>query len=268
MKEMFLNIWPVFFWLLAGLPLIVIGSRMAGGGLRKVGREHTAMVVQRLIFYLGLVGILASILVALEVDLTGILATAGVATVAIGFAAQTSLSNYISGLFLMGEGTFKVGDLIRVGTTSGIVESIDLLSVKLRTLDNTFVRLPNEELLKSQVCTVTRYPIRRMDVIVRVGFEVPLEDVRAVLDDVATANPHCLEEPAPLVLIDELSESGFNLRFGIWFEKSKYLDTRNTLFVELQRKFRAAGVEFQSMRVALADSRGETVKTPKNSDKG
>lgn len=245
--------WPVLLWLGAGLPGVFFGSRLVGNTLRSAKREHSAMVVQRLVFYCGIAAIVASVLVALKVDLTGVLATAGVLTIAIGFAAQTSLSNYISGLFLMGERTFRVGDLIRVGSSMGLVESIDLLSVKLRTLENTYMRIPNEEMLKSHVVTVTRYPIRRMDIVVRVGFEAPLERVMDLLREVATHNPHCLEEPAPLLLIEELAESGFNLRFGIWFEKSKYIEVRNGIFTGIQRAFLESGIRFQLPRMTVEE---------------
>lgn len=244
-------LWPTMLWILVGLPLVLLLSHLAGTALVKLGRAHAAMVVRRIILYFGLIGIVTSILLAFKVDLTGWLATAGIATIAIGFAAQTSLSNYISGLFLIGERSFRVGDLLRVGTTTGVVESIDMLSVKLRSLDNLYVRIPNEELLKSQTVTVTRFPIRRMEVLVRVGFEAPLERVRAVLKEVAESNPHCLREPAPLILVDELTEHGFNLRYGLWIEKTKYLDARNALFIELQRRFLVERIRFQLPRMVV-----------------
>ncbi len=258
--------WTVALWLVLGLPLVFLASHFAGKGLSRLGRAHASMVVRRVILYFGLLGIVTSILLALKVDLTGWLATAGIATIAIGFAAQTSLSNYISGLFLIGERTFRVGDLLRVGTTTGVVESIDMLSVKLRSLDNLYVRIPNEELLKSQTVTVTRFPIRRMDLVVRVTFEAPLERVREILREVAEANPHCLREPAPLILVDELSEQGFNIRFGVWFEKTRYVDTRNALFVEMQRRFLEERIRFQLPRMVMEDIPSSPSKVVESSD--
>jgi small-conductance mechanosensitive channel len=253
MKDFVAQYWPVLFWLCVGLPLVVVASRLAARGLRRLGRDHLAMVARRLVFYFGLIAIVLSILLSLEIDLTGVLATAGVLTIAIGFAAQTTLSNYISGLFLMGERSFRVGDLIRVGETTGTVESIDLLSVKLRTLTNTYVRLPNEALLKTQVVTITRFPIRRMDVIVRVAFETPLGEVCALLRQAAAANPHCLEEPEPLILVDDWAESGFNIRLGVWFEKSRYLLVRNALFEDVQKRFLEARIPFQLPRMTVEE---------------
>ena len=76
------------------------------------------------------------------------------------FASQTSVSNIISGIFLISEQPFQVGDLIKVGETKGVVLSIDLLSIKLRTFDNQLVRIPNENLIKNELSNITRFPIR------------------------------------------------------------------------------------------------------------
>ncbi len=89
------------------------------------------------------------------------LGAAGILTVALGFASQTSASNLISGLFLISEGSFEVGDtiqitLIRGNTIEGEVISIDLLSVKLLTLDNVYIRLPNEQLIRAPVHNLSK----------------------------------------------------------------------------------------------------------------
>ena len=67
----------------------------------------------------------------------------------------------ISGLFLLAEGSLAVGDVIRIGTTTGHVVAIDLLSVKIRTVENLIVRVPNESLVKGEITNLTRFAIRR-----------------------------------------------------------------------------------------------------------
>ena len=103
--------------------------------------------------------------------LSVLLGAAGVLTVAVGFASQTSASNIISGLFLLGERPFSVGDVIRVGSTTGEVLSIDLLSAKLRTFENLFVRIPNETLIKSEVTNLSRLPVRRLDLKIGIAYK-------------------------------------------------------------------------------------------------
>ncbi len=117
---------------------------------------HQRLVWRRGIFYfIFLLFVMASLKEA-GFKLSVFLGAAGILTVALGFASQTSASNLISGMFLIGEGSFEVGDtiqitLIRGHTIEGEVISIDLLSVKLLTQDNIYVRLPNEQLIRAPV---------------------------------------------------------------------------------------------------------------------
>lgn len=201
------------------------------------------MLVRRITFYtiVGLFG--ASALVELGFDLGILLGAAGILTVAIGFASQTSASNVISGLFLLAERPFAVGDIIRIGTTTGEVVSIDLLSVKLRTFDNLFVRLPNETMIKSEITNLQRYPIRRADLQVGVAYKEDLDRVRTVLMEVADRNPLCLEEPAPLLIFRGFGTSSVDYQFSVWAKTEQFLALRNTLPAEIKAAFDEHGIE-------------------------
>jgi small-conductance mechanosensitive channel len=117
-------------------------------------------------------------------EFTTLLGAAGIAGVAIGFAAQTSLSNIISGIFLVFEKPFEVGDVIRLGEHTGFVESIGLLSLSLRTFNNVSIRIPNETLVKGMLINITRHPIRRHDIEIGVSYKVNIDHVLKVLAEV------------------------------------------------------------------------------------
>jgi len=199
--------------------------------------NHRLMLIKRGSYYLILILFLISALRELGFNLSVLLGAAGVFSVAIGFASQTSASNLISGLFLVAERPFTVGDIIRVGTTTGEVLSIDLLSVKLRTFDNLFVRIPNESLIKSEVTTLTRFPIRRLDVLVGVAYKEDLKKVRATLDDVANKNPLCLEEPKPLYIFQGFGESSLDIQYSVWAKREKFLELKNSIHEEIKNAF-------------------------------
>ena len=164
-------------------------------------------------------------------------------SVAVGFASQTSASNIISGLFLIGERPFSVGDIIRLDDTMGEVLSIDLLSVKLLTADNLFVRIPNETLIKSQVTNVTRFPIRRVDIRVGVAYKEDLSKVRRVLFEVARKNTLALEEPTPEVTFLDFGDSALDLQFSVWVQKENYLNLKSAITEEIKNAFDRAGIE-------------------------
>ena len=205
--------------------------------------KHQSVIVGRLVFYVLLALFVVSALRELGFQLTALLGAAGILTVALGFASQTSASNLISGLFLLAESPFGIGDIVRVGSTTGEVLAIDLMSVKLRTFDNLFVRIPNETLIKSEVTTLTRFPIRRADLTVGIAYKEDIERVQKILMAVADANPLCLEEPKPLFILLGFGDSSINLQFSVWAKRENFLELKNLIQIEIKRAFDREGVE-------------------------
>jgi small-conductance mechanosensitive channel len=232
--------------------LIILGvglilARLVAYALRRAFKEppdpHRATLIQRGVYYLLLVLFSVAALRELGFDLSVLLGAAGILTVAIGFASQTSMSNLISGLFLIGERPFVVGDLIKIGTTVGEVLSIDPLSVKLRTFDNTYVRIPNESIIKSEVSTLTKFPIRRIDLQLGVAYREDIATVRDLLLSVADQNPLCLEEPKPLFIFQGFGDSSIDIQFSVWVKREEYLTLKNTIQEQIKVAFDEAGIE-------------------------
>jgi small-conductance mechanosensitive channel len=227
------------------LVLIVFGvtNRIIGKMAAATMPQPRAFVIKKIIRYAGYVVAVMTLFNALGIDLSALLGAAGIAGIAVGFAAQTSVSNVISGLFLVSEKHFQIGDVVQVGDVSGVVQSIDLLSIKIQTFDNRYIRIPNETLIKTNVINITRFPIRRLDVWVSVAYPSDLEQVRRVLLDVAAKNPYVLDNPEPLIVFDKFDSSGINILVGLWFEKSQYLNLKNSIMVEIHRRFAQEGIE-------------------------
>ncbi|MDH5691736.1 MAG: mechanosensitive ion channel family protein [Gammaproteobacteria bacterium] len=242
-SEKLLGITRMILLLLIGYALAKLVSSSLVKMMSKRSDLHQVMLVKRGSYYLILSIFAISALHQLGFDLSVLLGAAGILSVALGFASQTSASNLISGLFLMAERPFSVGDVIRAGTTTGEVLSIDLLSVKLRTFDNLFVRIPNETLIKSDVTTLTRFPIRRIDLLIRVSFKENLKRVRKVLDAVADNNPLCLEEPKPVYIFKGFGESSMDIQYCVWAKKENYLDLKNQIYEDIMHAFEEAEIE-------------------------
>jgi small-conductance mechanosensitive channel len=130
--------------MLISLKVLTIIARKVSG---RYFSNQTSSLIVRGIRYAGIIVIVMTFFHQIGIDISAILGAAGIAGVAIGFAAQTSISNIISGLFLVSEKAFSVNDVIQIEGFTGTVLSIDLLSVKIRTLDNQYVRIPNEKLI-------------------------------------------------------------------------------------------------------------------------
>ncbi len=226
-----------------GLPFMRIVSRLVNRASAKRLSEQSGMLLGNAVTYAGSALVILMCLRELGFKLTAFLGAAGVVGVAVGFAAQTSLSNLISGLFLIAEKPFEVGDVIQIDNTTGIVHSIDLISLKLRTFDNRFIRIPNETLVKNQLTNITRFPIRRLDIDVGVAYKENVDHVIRVLNEVADRNPFCLDEPAPLIIFKGFGESALEFLFGVWFQKSDMLNLRNSIMREIKERFDAENIE-------------------------
>jgi small-conductance mechanosensitive channel len=204
---------------------------------------QAGMVAGKALTYSGMMLVLVMVLREFDFKLGALLGTAGVVGIAVGFASQTSLSNVVSGLFLVSERPFAVGDVVKIGEHTGVVLSIDLLSVKLRTFDNRFVRVPNETFVKSDMVNITRFPIRRMDMTIGVAYKEDIARVTRVLQEVIDANPFCLDEPEPLIWLSNFADSALELFVGVWFAKDDVLSLRQTLLLQIKERFDAEKIE-------------------------
>jgi small-conductance mechanosensitive channel len=234
-----------------GFPALYFFSQWLRKFLAKKTSAQQAMVFEKAVFYFGILIILISILNDLGFKLSHLLGAAGLVGIALGFASQTSVSNIISGFFLIGEKPFAINDVIKVGETTGEVLSIDMLSVKLRTFNNRFVRIPNETLIKSEITNITKFPIRRVDLNIGVAYKEDIGKVRNVLLDIAQKNPLCLNEPEPVIILDGFGNSSVDIFFGVWASRQDWLQLKNTITEEIKERFDAEGIEIPFPHISL-----------------
>ncbi|OHE61431.1 MAG: hypothetical protein A2Z99_06505 [Treponema sp. GWB1_62_6] len=237
--------------LAAGILLIRIALSVISATALKKASIHNRLLVRNIIVYIGTIILFLIILGELGVNLSAFLGAAGIIGIAIGFASQTSVSNIISGLFLLGEKPFAVGDVIKVGDKTGIIITIDLMSIKIRTFDNLYIRLPNEKVLNTEVVNVTRFPIRRLDIAIAVAYKEDVGRVKDLLADIARTDPYALSEPEPLVLIQNFGASGIEFLLGVWFMKSDFVLLKNSLLQRIKERLDAEGIEIPFPHNAL-----------------
>jgi len=229
--------------LLAGILLARLTSSAIGRAIRKRVGDHEALLFRRLSFYTLLAIVIVVTMQQLGFKPGVLLGTAGILSIAIGFASQTSVSNLISGLFLMTERPFKVGDQLEIDGRVGVVLSIDLLSVKLRMFDNVMMRVPNEHMIKTTVLNRTRFPIRRADIQIGVAYKENTVKVREILFDVADRNPLCLDEPAPRFIYRGYGNSALELQFSVWCARENFFEVRTGLHEQIKAAFDDNGIE-------------------------
>jgi small-conductance mechanosensitive channel len=225
------------------LPIVFFVRKYIRSIVTKKHGAHYGMLAGK-VFYYSMISILVIIVFTeMGYQLGPLIGAAGILGIAIGFASQTSVSNIISGFFLIAEKPFQIGDVISITGTTGVVLSIDTLSVKLRMFDNKFVRIPNELIIKSVVTNFTRFPIRRIEMKVSFAYKEDITRVKDILIDIANKNTFALQEPQPVINFDAYGASSIDLMFNVWCAKEDFLQARNSLQEEIKRRFDTEGVE-------------------------
>lgn len=236
--------WMLFVVFLAAGWLVNRGLRGVFRRLRSAGKlplqvlrlaEHAVRTVVWVIF-------LVQALHAVGVDVVSLLGAAGVVGVAIGFASQTTLSNLISGIFIVSERSLRLGDTVRVSGEEGVVESIKLLSITLRKYDNALVRIPCEMLIKNPVVNLTREPLRRCDLSLGVAYGTDIHRVRAVVERVAAAEPLVETQPELICRFEAFGDSALELTVGVWCRRDVYHQARFSFAAALQTALDEAGI--------------------------
>jgi small-conductance mechanosensitive channel len=233
---------------------IIIAKIISRKGIRYLESKFAiknSLILARLIFYAIVFIFVIMALGQLGVQLGVLLGAAGIFSVAVGFASQTSMSNVISGLFMLGEGTIAVGDVIKVGNTTGEVIGIDWLSVKLRTPDNMYVRLPNETIIKSEMTNLSKFSIRRYDLNFSVAYQEDIGKVRGLVLKLVEDELNCLIDPEPMVVLEGFGDSGINLRLAVWSRTEEFIKFRSQLAEKIKTLLDSNDIEIPFPHVSL-----------------
>jgi len=240
--------------------ILLVGYYLASflsGKTEKITGDYVSpqhiMIIKKAIYFIVLLLFIIASLQQLNFQLSALLGSAGIATVAIGFAAKTSISNMICGLFLIIEKSFVVGDTISVKGHQGEIMSIDFLSIKIRTADNTMIRVPNEEIISSDVINLTHFKHRRLDLNIAISYEADLAEVQNLLLKIAAENRFNLQKPEATVVLDNFAESSINLKLSIWVNKSDYYDAKDEIqhAIKLAFDHMSVATPYQQIKVHL-----------------
>lgn len=207
----------------------------------KLPAQRTAVII-RFLKYLFYIIVVLYVLGLLGINLKAIWGAAGIAGVAIGFAAQTSVSNLISGLFVLTEGSIHVGDTIIVGDVTGIVDEVKLLSIRVHTFDNQMVRIPNSTIINSNLTNNSYHDKRRLTLNVGVDYSTDMKLALETLKKAPELCPTVLKDPAPAVWFDGFADSSINLVVAVWFKPADFLQTKNDLYIAIKKVLDEANI--------------------------
>ncbi len=202
------------------------------------------------------------ILAELNIDIAALIATAGIAGLAIGFGAQTLVKDVISGIFLLFDDTIHVGDFIKVGADEGTVEFIGIRLIQVRKFNGEVLMIPAGEL---RIFSNHSIGFARAIVEMGLSYEQDIDTVLSIMEQTANAwaaeNADILLEEKPTVqAITTFAESAVNARIVIRVKPGTQWQAERDLRLLLKRDFDKHGIEipFPRRTVYMREDKSET----------
>jgi small-conductance mechanosensitive channel len=174
-------------------------------------------------------------------DVVSIVAGLGIVGIAVGFAAQSTLSNFIAGITLLIERPFRIGDWVNINGQDGKVVKIALRTTWLRTRDNIFAMIPNDSVASSDIINFSAEGVTRLNLSVGIAYKESIVKAREVILPVLLAHKEVLqtESLAPRVMVESLSASSVDLKVQVWITPDN-LDVQPRIIAELRERVKQA----------------------------
>jgi len=222
-------------------------QRLVDKGLKSSKFRLSALLREMIVATARNFVVLLGILIALSqlgVSLGPLLAGLGVAGFIIGFALQDTLSNFASGMFILMYRPFDVGDFVEAGGVMGTVSHMSIVNTTFKTIDNQVLVVPNNMIWSSVITNVTAQRTRRIDLKFTVSYSDDLDKVEQVLGSIVAEHDAVLDEPAPVIKLHELGDSGVMFVVRPWVRTENYWPTYWDLTRTVKDRFDAEGITF------------------------
>lgn len=213
----------------------MVTSRLFEAALRRTPMQTSLVKITVRSLYRGIVIIISIIFVLSElgINVTAALAGVGVVGLAVGFAAQATIANVLSGFGIFINDLYRKGHWVKIADHYGEVAEITLRTTKIRTLDNTYISIPNSLITSSPVINYSEQGKLRITVHVSIGYDESVAHAREVLIEAVQAIKGVLKKPEPMVVVKELGESAVQLLVRVWVSEPGFEQKYSFLLTEV-----------------------------------
>ena len=235
---------PALLMLVVGFLVVKVILKLVKKSLAKSKLEKaaTSLIYSLLkVVLLVLLGLMTAS--KLGIDVTGVVALASVASLALSLALQDSLSNVIGGFLLLSNHPFHSGDFVEIGGQSGVVQTIDITYTKLSTPDNKIISIPNSSVVSSQIINYSSAGVRRVDISISASYDSPIESVKAALLSAAKVDGVIDTPAAPFAAVTGYGESAIDYTLRAWTNADTYWDVFFAINERIKAEFDKAGVK-------------------------
>ena len=176
------------------------------------------------------------------VETTSIVAVMGAAALAVGLALQGTLSNVAAGMMLLVLRPFKVGDVVDVGGTLGVVDSIGFFLTDMHTFDNVGISMPNSRVWGHEIKNLSRFSTRRVDLEFGIGYGDSISQAIELIKEILQEDKRVLDEPEPLIVVSSLGDSSVNIIVRPWALSKDVWPLRYDLLQKVKERFDENGI--------------------------
>ncbi|AAO28396.1 mechanosensitive ion channel family protein [Xylella fastidiosa subsp. morus] len=223
-----------------------LSKRLSNGLHRILIRAHVeitlANFLRNIAYALLLIVVSVSVLQRLGVPATSLAAVVGATGLAVGLALKDSLSNIAAGVMLIVLGPVRSGDHVVIAGQEGIIDEIRIFQTRLRTFDQRIITLPNSTITTVPIINYSTLPTRRVEITVGVSYQDNLKQAQELLVKIARENPKILDDPAPLVYVNNLGESSVDLLLLAYTQNDNFNPAKSEILEQIHNQLPENGL--------------------------
>lgn len=160
----------------------------------------------------------------------------------LAFMLQNFFQSVIGGFLLQATNPYTKGDVISINQVIGTVVEVNIISTTVKTFDNRLVQFPNQTIWQGSMENLTKYRVRRVDLVFGIGYKDDIELARSILADIVDADTRCLKAPKTMIVVGELGPSSVNIFCRPWVRTDDYWDVMWDLLEVGKTRLQDAGI--------------------------
>lgn len=172
-----------------------------------------------------------------------LLVAGGVIGLVLGFACQSIITNFISGLFLAVERPIKLGNVVSIDGKDGTVEDIKIMSTIIRGYDGYIYRIPNETVFTHSITNFSTTSVRRFEYTIGIRYSDDANDAIEIINDLIKEHEYILINPAHQAFVDNLGDNSVNIILRLWAPESIWYNVKMEFLNKIKTTLESNGIE-------------------------
>lgn len=227
-------------WFLAGKFTVIIKNTMTKSNIDESIISFSNSVLK--VIFRSIV--ILMVITCFGVNVSSLIATLGATLVTVGLALKDNLSNAASGIIIIINKPFKIGDFLETSSVKGKVIKIEMLFTTLKTADNKDIVIPNSKLTDNFIINYSTNNKRRLDINLPIKKDTKFSNLQTIIDNIIKNSKDILTDPAPSVSISNFNEETINVSIKVWCDSKNYNSLEKNLYEKIKVELDKNNINF------------------------